>query len=132
MSKILSKSALRTINKMGDIMLPRTTEFPSFSETGCIEHIDDIIMYTPKEDLSGLNTILGILSVFPNSFLKMMVRNMQSSHSKNGGLSFIFRQLDFGLKGIIFTCYYSGKTGKSFQGKNPHDIIGYKINRITD
>lgn len=132
MSKILSKSALRTINRMGDIVLPKTSEFPSFSETGCLEHIDDIIVYAPKEDISGLNMVLGILSVFPDSFLKMIIRNMQSSHSKNGSLSFIFRQLDFGLKGIIFTCYYSGKTGKSYKGKNPHDIIGYKINRVVD
>ena len=43
MSKILTKPALSTISRMGDIMLPKTQDFPSFSETGCIEHIDDII-----------------------------------------------------------------------------------------
>lgn len=132
MSKFLSQPALRTISRMGDIMLPKTEEFPSFSETGCLEHIDDIIAFAPKEDISGLNALLVIFSIFPAAFLKMIIKNMEQSHSKDGGLSFIFRQLDFGLKGIIFTCYYSGKTGKSFKGKNPHDVIGFRFNRVMD
>lgn len=132
MSKILSKPALRTISKMGDIMLPKTNEFPSFSETGCIEHIDEIIIFAPKEDISGLNILLTILSVLPKSILKIIVNKMHASHTKDGAVSFLFRQLDFGLKGIIYTCYYSGKTGKNYKGKNPHEIIGYKINRVTE
>lgn len=132
MSKFLSRPALRTIRRMGDIMLPETTEFPSFSQTGCIEHIDDILAYAPGEDISGLNTLLVILSFFPGSFLGWIIKNMEKSHSGNSSLSPVFRQLDFGLKGIIYTCYYSGKTSKNFQGKNPLDIIGFEVTRVMD
>lgn len=113
-------------------MLPKTTEFPGFSETACIDFIDDVIAYAPKEDISGLNTLLMILSFCPQMMLRWVIKNMERSHSGDGGLTYIFRQLDFGLKGIIFTCYYSGKTGKSFKGRNPHDIIGFKINIVMD
>lgn len=131
MSKFLNKAALRTINRMGDIMLPKTKGFPSFSETGCIEHIDDILAFAPPEDISGLNSVLAVLSVFPKVFLLWLIKKMEISHRENRSLSFIFRQLDFGLKGIIYTCYYSGKTGKNFKGKNPLDAIGFEITRIT-
>ena len=130
MSKILSQPAIRTIKRMGDLMLPNTSEFPSFSETGCIEHIDEILVFAPKDDISGLNLLLTVLSFFPGFILKIIIKKMEESHTKEGAVSYIFRQLDFGLKGIIFTCYYSGKTGKSFSGKNPLDIIGFEFKRV--
>lgn len=132
MSKFLSNSALHTINRMGDLMLPASGDFSSFSQTGCIEHIDDILLFAPEDDISSLNTLLSIMSVFPGSLLKWIIRNMETSHTKNGGISVLFRQLDFGLKGIIFTCYYSGKTGKHFTGKNPLQVIDFEFNRVMD
>ncbi len=117
---------------MGNILLPKTQDFPSFSETGCIEHIDDILAFAPKDDISGLNSLLVIFSFLPGGTLKWIIKKMGKSHSESGSLSVIFRQLDFGLKGIIYTCYYSGKTGKNFTGRNPHKIIGFEFKRVMD
>ncbi len=132
MSKILSKSALIAVNRIGDIIIPHSNEFPSFSEAGGIEHIDDIMSYTPPGDVKDLNMVLSILAYCPGFVLNILVKQMLSSNKKTGPLSPILRQLDIGLRGIVFTCYYSGKTGSSYKGKNPLDIIGYKITRLED
>lgn len=130
MSELLSKSALKAISKIGDIMLPKHGEFPSYSELGGIEHIDTILRYAPESDIKDLNRVLSILSVMPNFVLKWLINKMSKSHDQDGGLSNILRQLDFGLKGIILSTYYSENVGSGYKGKTPLEIIGYSIKRI--
>lgn len=129
MSKILSKSALKAINRIGDIMLPKNGELPSYSELGGIEHIDEILRYAPEGDMKDLNMVLSILSVMPKFVLKWLVNKMRRSHERGGGLWVIMRQLEFGLKGIILSTYYSEKAGSNYKGRTPLEIIAYSINR---
>ncbi len=132
MSKYLSKSSLKTIERMGNIVIPRSEEFPSFSDTGSIEHIDDFIAFTPENDLRDLNMILTLMSILPNSTLRWLIKKMHDSHQSQGGVSSLFRQLDFGIRGLVFSCYYSNKTGKNYKGKKPFEVIDYNINRVID
>ena len=132
MSKYFSKSSLKAIERMGDIMIPRSEEFPSFSETGCIGCIDDFLAYTPESDLRDLNMLLTLISLMPISMVRWLIKKMKASHQENGSLSSLFRQIDFGMRGIIFSCYYSNKTGKNFTGKKPFEVIDYHLNRIID
>lgn len=130
MSKLFSKSALNGLNRIGDIIAPKNGEFPAYSETGCIEHIDDVAGYAPPNDIKDLGMVLSILSFMPSFVLKWLVNKMTESHQQEGGLSDVFRMLDFGLKGIIFGTYYSGKVGKNYKGKSPAEVIGFSINRL--
>lgn len=132
MSKFFSNSSINAIKRMGDIIIPRSAEFPSFSDTGCIEHIDDFLKYSPVADLQDLNLILKLISLMPDSMLRWLIKKMRVSHKSTGNISSLFRQLDFGMRGIIFSCYYSNKTGKQYAGKKPFEIIDYHINRITN
>jgi len=133
MSTFLSNRALKAIERIGDLLLPRTGDFPSFSETGSIEHIDDLLAHAPAGDVSDLNTALVALSFMPTFVLKWLIRKMEESHNnESGGMSSLLRQLNLGLRGLIFSCYYSGKTGSHFTGQNPVDLIGFNVNRIPD
>ncbi len=132
MSKILSNSALKAISRIGDIIIPQSGEFPSFSQAGGIEHIDDIMIYTPASDVKDLNMLLSILAFCPNFVLNTLIKTMLNSYKKTGPVSVILRQLDIGMRGIVFSCYYSGKVGSNYKGKNPLDIIDYKITRLND
>ena len=132
MSKILSNPALKAINRIGDIMVPKNGELPSYSGYGGIEHIDEILRYAPESDMKGLDTVLSILSVMPKFVLSWLVNKMSRSHEKGGGLWVILRQLNFGLKGIILSTYYSEKAGSNYKGKTPLEIIGYSINRVPN
>lgn len=132
MSKILSKQALKTLNRIGDIIVPENKEFPKFSDTASLQHIDDLLEYAPQDDIQDLNMLLTALAFSPKFVLKWLVAKMETAHKNEGPLGTLFRQLDFGVKGLIFSCYYSGKTGDNYQGKNPLEIIGYSINRVED
>ena len=130
MSKILSKSALKAINRIGDVMVPKNGEFPSYSEVGGIEHIDEILRSAPESDMKDLNMVLSILSVMPTFVLKWLLNKMRQSHKHGGGIWVIMRQLDFGLKGIILSTYYSEKVGSNYKGRTPLEIIDYSITRV--
>ena len=131
MSKILSSFALKAIYRMGDIMIPKNGEFPAYSEVKGLDYIDDLLVYAPENDIGDLNLVLSLLFFMPTFVLKSLIKKMASSHeSEGGGLWVILRQLDFGIRGIVFATYYTEKTSPSFKGKKPIDVIGYSINRL--
>lgn len=126
----LSNRAKKTLTRIGDILLPKNGEFPCFSETGSISKVDDLTAYAPEGDISDLSLLLTVLSFMPDFVLQWIVNKMENAQYSNGILSPIFRQLDFGLRGLIFSCYYSGKMGPSYKGKDPLDVIGFSIKRV--
>lgn len=130
MNNTLSPNAKKALTRIGDILLPRNEEFPSFSETGSIEHIDSLTEYAPESDINDLNMVLSILSYMPDFILVWLVGKMENSRDTTGTLGSVLRQLDFGLRGLIFSCYYSGKVGSGYKGKTPLDIIGFEIKRV--
>jgi hypothetical protein len=129
-SKILSDFELRAIEKLGDLMIPQTEDFPSFTRLGCIEHIDDVLSYAPPEETADLKILLKALSVTPETVLKRILKLMLENKALPESVASTFRLMDTGLRGIIYTLYFSGKTGKNYIGKTPLEIIGYEINRI--
>lgn len=130
MSKILSSLAIKTLYRMGDIMVPRNGDFPAYSEVKGLEYIDEMLCYAPENDIKDLNLLLSILSFMPTFVLRWLIAKMGKSHNEEGGISVIFRQLDFGIRGIVFATYYTEKTSSSFKGKKPIETIGYSINRF--
>lgn len=131
-SQYLSKSALKAINRIGDMMIPRNGEFPSFSEAGGIEHIDELVAYAPAADIKDLNLLLTILAFMPNFVLRWLVGKLETALESDGPLSSLFRQLDIGLRGLIFSCYYTEKLGSNYTGPHPLDIIGFDLERVED
>lgn len=131
-SKYLSNSALKAINRIGDLMIPRNGEFPAFSEVGGLEYIDDLVSYAPPADIKDLNLVLTILSFMPTFVLRWVLGKMETSMENTGPLGPIFRMLDVGLRGLIFSCYYTEKIPASYKGKKPLDIIGFGLTRVED
>lgn len=131
-SAYFSNRALKTFNRLGDILLPKNGEFPSFSEYGGIEHIDKIVAYAPESDISDLNMALGIFYFFPDFILKFIIILCANAANKNGPVAPLLRQLNMGIRGLIFACYYAERPGSNFNGKDPIEIIGYDMKRVID
>ncbi len=131
-SKYLSNSALKAINRIGDLMIPRNGEFPAFSEVGGITYIDELVSYAPGADIKDLNMLLTILAFMPTFVLRWLLGKMETAMENKGPLGPIFRQLDIGLRGLIFSCYYTEKVPTTFKGKKPLDIIGFQLTRVED
>lgn len=130
-SKYLSKSALKSLSRIGDLLIPGDDTFPSFTAYQCLDHIDDLVAFVPDEDRQSLNMVLGILAPMPDSILKWLIKKMATSHLNNGPLGDVFRQLNMGIRGIVFSLYYSEKPGLNYKGENPTEMIGFKLNKVV-
>lgn len=131
-STYLSKGALKGLTRMGDILIPGNEEFPSFSAFMCMDHIDDLVSHAPVGDIKDLGMVLSILSVMPQSFLVWLVKKMANSHKNNGATGTLFRLLNMGIRGIVFSLYYSEKPGVHYIGKNPDEMIGFTLNKVEN
>ena len=129
-SKFFNSSALQGLNRIGDLLIPQNADFPAFSESGAAQNVDDLLEYALAEDVSLLNTVLGVMHLLPESTLNWLVRRMETSNRDQGALSSLLRQLNFGLRGIIFSLYYGGKAGFGESGKTPLEVIGYDLKRV--
>jgi hypothetical protein len=129
-STLLNKSSLKGLTRIGDILIPGNDEFPSFSAYMCMDHIDDLLRYAPKDDIKDLGMVLGILSIMPTSILKWLVKKMANAHRNEGSSGTLLRQLNLGIRGIVFSLYYSEKPGLNYKAKNPTEMIGFKLNKV--
>lgn len=129
-SRILSERAVRAFERIGDLMLPRDRDLPSFAELGCIEHIDLVVENAPQEDVGALNALLWVLSFFPTPLLRGFVWLVARGPSWPGALGDFFRQLDTGLRSVVVTLYFSGKSGRGYTGKTPLDVIDFHVNPV--
>ncbi len=133
-SEYFNKLALSALNRLGNILIPQSKDFPSFSSVQGLEHIDDMVAMAPREDIKLLNLLLTLLGLMPSFVLKWLMKKCQNSYgeNQNGALSVTFRELNLGLRGLLFACYYSGKVGKNYQGPNPIDIVGFDAQRVRN
>ena len=129
-STIFTKSELHSLERIGDILLPRHGELPAFSELGCIEHIDSIAQYAPADDIASLKLVLRLLSWAPKPALRWLVRACTRADEYFAPMATLLRLLNIAFRGLILTLYYSGKAGPSFHGKNPLELIEFSINRV--
>lgn len=130
-SAFLSNSALKGLTRIGDILIPGNEEFPSFSAYGCMDHIDNLIAYAPEDDVKDLNMVLGIFSFLPAGILTWLVKKMAHAYNERGMRGTLFRQLNIGIRGIVFSLYYSEKPGDDYKEKNPTEMIGFTPNKVT-
>jgi len=129
-STIFSPRELRTLERLGDILLPSHGDKPSFSEVGCIEHIDSIAQYAPKDDIASLRVLLRVLSFAPGILLRALLRATHNPSAFPGPLESLLRLLNFAFRGLLCTLYYSGKTGAAYTGPSPLEQIGFALNRV--
>ncbi len=129
-SRVLSSRACRTLERIGDLMVPAVEGFPSFSELGCIEQVDTIIVNAPPDDAKSLNLLLTLLSFAPTGVLRFLVRNMAHPDGWPDAIATVFRLMDMGIRGVIMGLYYSGARGKDFRGKTPEEVMEFELNRV--
>ena len=127
-SQILSSIQIKALNKIGDIMCPENGEFPLFSRLGAVDHVDILLEEIPTADLGDLKMLLTILGLLPSFVLKFILNLLESQQHMNGEIGTLVRTVRFGLRGLIFSLYYSGLKGeKSGTVALPIDVVGYQI-----
>lgn len=132
-SRYISPSQYRGLQNLGDGMCPGDDEFPSFSECGCGEHVDEILELMNPNDLAQLQQLLTAASVMPAFAVQRLLKLAERSPhmSDSNPLAPTLRFLRLGLRGLVLSLYYSGRTGRDYQGPSPLEVIGYDVGVYT-
>ncbi len=125
-SSILTPRELRALERVGDIIAPACGPLPAFSATGCVHYVDDLLRYMPPEDVADIRLLLRILSVKPTSGIRFILALAGAGRRWRGPVGAALRMIEIGLKGLVVSLYYSGRTAPGYAGASPVDVIGYR------
>lgn len=123
-SRFLGDRELKTLRRIGDLMLPGDHDFPAFSHTGCIAFVDDLLSFMDPKDCDDLKTLLKTLSFFPEPMLRALFALCRTR------LTAPFRLIELGLRGLVMSLYYSNKNSPTYSGPKPHEVLGFALRRI--
>ncbi|WP_298773006.1 hypothetical protein [uncultured Shewanella sp.] len=140
-SKYLTPRAYQGLLRLGDVLLPGTAHMPRFSTTHCIGHVDEILRATADKDREDLVLVLRLFSVLPTGlvgFLLQYASKVSSApivttssislvHSIQAWWKTQWRLLDLGLRGVVFSVYYSGLNNGLSQTPNVHRQMDYQL-----
>lgn len=129
-SKYISERAVIGMENVGEVMMPRDGDFPSFKELGVIVHIDEILEHAPPDDRNALGLLLALLSFFPMPLLRGFVGLIEKGATWGPPVGGLIRQIEVGLRSIVVTLYFSGKSGRGYAGKTPLDVIDYHVTPV--
>lgn len=130
-SRYLSARQRRGLVKLGEAYCPGDGEMPSFAELGCAEHVDEILAEMPDADRRDLALLLGLCAWLPGFVLSGLVRFLEWSPNIPTPLGGALRFLRMGIRGLLLTLYYSGKSGAGYRGKTPFDVLDYEVSVYT-
>jgi hypothetical protein len=89
-----------------------------------VRDLDRILDFMPAGDLGDLKTLLSILSFFPGFLVAWIMRFLEIALPVPGPVGGILRLIRLGLRGLIFTLYYS----------DPEVVkkVGYEVGVYTE
>jgi acyl-CoA reductase-like NAD-dependent aldehyde dehydrogenase len=106
-SKHLSENQLEGIVKVGNIIIPGDNDFPSFENAKVLDQIDRMLDYMTEEDRDGLSFLMGMFSYFPNFLIRFIINLAENNKKYPNIIGTPLRLIQMGVKGLIFTLYYS-------------------------
>ncbi|MCP5163103.1 MAG: hypothetical protein H6999_05410 [Hahellaceae bacterium] len=131
-SVFLSRRALAGLQRLGDMMIPGGYGLPSFSQTGCIAHVDIVLEASHPADVRDLSWLLVVISLASAVVLRTLLNWLDKSESVPAPLASVLRLLNVGLKGVVYSLYYADLQGDFVQAPSVHEALGYQVNCGAD
>ncbi len=116
---------LSGLERAGDVLVPGTDASPSFSRTGCLDHIDRLAAHLNADDLEGLRMVGGLFAVWPRWAIRCLFGLCRYRERLPWPLGAGLRQLEIGVKGALMSLYYANVTGEGYQGPRVFDILDW-------
>jgi acyl-CoA reductase-like NAD-dependent aldehyde dehydrogenase len=104
----INHTQLLGLRKVGDLMIPGDADMPRFSASGCAEQADRMIGYMNKSDRDGVTMLLTVFRFTPRLAIRGLLALMDRHASFPEPIAGALRLLNFGVKGVVMTLYYSG------------------------
>jgi len=112
----LTKTQLKGIEKLGNVLCPGNDVLPSFSHSGVLAQAERCYGYLTYEDKQGLGFLLRLLGVAPLFCTRLLLSLVDTANSWPGFVAPTLRLLQVGLKGFIYSLYYSDARVRSLLG----------------
>lgn len=116
-----TKSHLKGFFKLGRVVIPEKSDFPSFQDIDPEKYLNRMLDYMYKDDLAAILIILQLFSIMPLFMIRWIMSLVETGSRWGGMIGAPFRMLQIALKGLIFTIYYSDFTTDGVI----HSRIGY-------
>ena len=131
-SSLFTQRQLSGLCRVGDLMMPANGKFPTFSQTGCIERIDDLMGTAHPDDIRDLGLLLLVFNYLPKFSLHWILQLIDKTEQMPGFIAPLFRTLNIGIKGVVFSLYYSGYSRVTYQGPTGLDAMDYQVHCAPD
>ena len=118
---VFTKAHLKGVEKLGRVVMPEDSDFPSFSDIGAEKYLNRMVDYMYDDDRSAILIILKLFSIMPLFKIRWTMSLIEGGAKWKGTIGAPFRMLRIALKGLIFTVYYSDVT----EDQVIHSKIGY-------
>ncbi len=96
------------LRKLGDVMIPGDEVLPSFSACGCAAHVERMLAHMNAGDRDGVTALLTVFRFLPRFVIRAVLHAAVRGAAAPGPLGAACRTLNFGVKGVVMTLYYSG------------------------
>lgn len=106
-SKYFGRTRMKGLDKLGDVIIPGDEEFPRFSKTNFSNEVDRMLDHMYAEDRNGLGFLMGLIAFMPSFLVRWIVLLSEKNNAFPDFIGAPLRMIQFGLKGIILTLYYS-------------------------
>lgn len=127
-----STLSLKGLTKAGDIVLPGGEGFPRFSETNFLDHFGRISHYMYAQDKDGLKLLTSLMGLMPSPLIRLILWTATFHRYFPGPLGAVLRQINIGVRGVLFTLYYSGIDPKILQLMNYESTINTPYSEDTE
>lgn len=130
-SVYLSRRALGALIRLGNLLCPGTPCLPRFEASGCIAQVDELLHTSPHQDRADLQRLLWWLSWLPEFLLRGLLGLVGRWTQFPELLQTPLRMIDLGLRGVVFSLYYSG-LGAAGQLSGVHEGMEYSLHCEPD
>ena len=118
---LLTNRELKGFLKVADILICGDEDFPKFSSTDFYKKVDYILEELPKEDFDGIKLLFNLFSFLPSFLITFIIFLTENPFGPTFLKNNLFK-INSGLKGIVFTLYYSRLPG---EGEKIFSLLGW-------
>lgn len=109
-SRIFTPTQYTGLLRAGDVLIPGDQQFPSFSQSRCVEHVDRMLAYMNESDLHAIQILLGLFRYLPKLVLRGIMALTDQHRRFPDVIGGPLRMINIAIKGLVMTLYYSDLT----------------------
>jgi acyl-CoA reductase-like NAD-dependent aldehyde dehydrogenase len=128
-----STMSLKGIQKAGDVLIPGSEDLPKFSDVKLMQDLHRMTDYMNADDREGLKLLMAIFAITPAFLIHLILQVVSKHESFPDFIGAVFRQINMGVRGVVFTLYYSDLDDHSiFQSINYNTTINSPVTQDTE